>query len=408
MPRRNWESGLKNIRAEYVAETDAGTTPDDPAWSRFSDSVQGIAYSPEVSPFPVRGLGEVDPAAFERGAEAHPLSIRYYLQQGLGAGAIAAGIPRDADNLLSSSHSVLVRDSRTVDGGRAGGGQSLFTHLVGAWIASVEIAGNVGTGEPMLATLGYQAEKGRSYRVDQPTGAAATLTVESADAADSGANYKVTLEDKTAAVSEEVELEGEAAVATTAKYASLEGLYVTGTARPRGDIIVKTSGEGAVEIARLRGSTSTKQTENDEGVPLLGAGSRGAAIGGGYFADARTKITYAGESIGSLLRAWNIRVANDLRREPQSGSRREAVFPQLRTLEFTSETAGEAETHRKVEAMLRGLSGDLVLSLNGGGAGNVVTMRNAEILGGPTREYSLGEGLIVVSSTFTARGMVIA
>lgn len=406
MPRRNLEAGTRPIRAEWIQETDAGETPDNPAWARFSDIVQGFDFNPSIATSPRRGLGVVDPIYFPRGTETHEVTVTYDLQQVLTGGPLNAGLLRDADNQLPQYHSILVRESRSVDGGVHDSGVRIYTHLVGALIGSLEIAGNVGTGEPLVVTLNYQGEKGRSYVIDEPA-TAGPVTVNSTDAMDAGANYMVTIEGMVsgALMTEELQLNGTTDVTGADDFATIDAVRWTGMNTPRGDIIVE---QGGQEVARLLGTESTGQTEADEGVPLLGTGSHGTALGTDFYGAENTTIQVGGAELVDELRNWTIRVDNGLGTEPVAGSRRQVILAGARTIELDVESFGSEETHDRIRDLLTGTERDITINVAGGGTGRVVTLTGAEILTGPSRSYSPDQSIIPVSSTLTAKGISIS
>ena len=417
MPRANWESGLKNFAAGWVRETDTGLTPSNPAWARFSDSLQSITWSPEITVVPIRGLGVLDPTSFSRTTESHGLTLSYYTQQPLNAGALNDGLNRDADNLLGASHSVLIRESRTVDGGVLDGGQSIFTHLVGGWIESVVLDGQVGTGEPILVTLGYQGELGRSYRIDQPKAATVMVSAVSTAAADTGSTKKVTIEGRVGnnlKDTEELTLNGSSKVTGTKAFASISAVYWSGSKDPVGRINITTdeTGKASSIIAVIDGTASG---EVAKGVPLQGTTGLfppAALIADPeYWGQDEAAITYGTGAVvetGGLLRSWSLSIANDLRQEPQAGSRRQVIIPQFRTAEFSVETAGPSETHERIERLVKGGALDLKLALDGGGTNKNITLTNAELTAGPVRSYEVGEGIIVVSATYTGKGITVS
>ena len=398
MPRTNVEAGLKNFRAGYVAETTTGTPPTDPAFARYGDVLLGIDWSPGLDVFPLRGLGNVDPLSFNLGPETHGLTLRYYLEEDIASNALNDVLTRDADNLLPNSHTVWIREARTVDGGTEDAGQRVHTVGVGCYAGTGRLAGSAGTGEPIVAEIGYMSEKIRSYAFDE-NAASGTVTLESTVAGDTSIN--IDLEDDDAGTSETVALNGSDAttpVTSVQSYTELDSIRPQSTMS--GDLIVK---KGANEVARIRGTTSTGTTEADEGTPLLGSGSHGAAIGGTFETFQSATIQRGGSDLAFSVVDWEVRVDNGLELVPQASSRRQRVMPGFRTIECVTTTFGPKESHLRIEEALIGTQSNIVIVLSG----CTVTLTSCQLTTPPNRAYEVGQGVMQVGATFTAEGITI-
>lgn len=396
MPASNFESGLRPSRTEWVAETTTGVPPTNPAWNRFSDKVRAFNEVSEVGLFDVLGLGDVDPADFLPGPETHRFPVEYYLQQALSASAANDGLTRNADGQLPNSHTVVHRIDRSTGsvGADAGGIRQYYVGL-GCWQGEAVLDLQTSTGEPVVVTQDYAAEKGRVYRIDQPA-ASGTLTIESTDAADT--TQDVTIEDENAGTSETNTLSGTTPVATTASFADIDAIYLS--AETDGDVIVKTS--GGTTLATIRGKTYYNGAEGDLGVPLLGSGSHASAISASYEQfRAATLERPAATALAFAVANASIRVNNNLEIIPVLGLRQE-IQPGARTTELSATVFGTAETHDKIDDHLGAVQTDIVLTL----PKSTLTMHSA-VVGSPGQVGISRAATIQLGATYRSKGLTV-
>jgi hypothetical protein len=261
----SFESGIGALRANFIRETTAGTTPTDPAWLRYSDELDSVGnWVPNTNIAARTAIGTPDITGFSIGAEDHELSVAYKLQRWPSASGDASydGLIRDANGYLPATHSFLSRQILSGEGNQSGGDLHIYTYGTGGKVDTASVSGDPGDSEPVAVELSYRFEKIRSYAVSQPT-AGTTMTVVSSSASDT--TQDVTVENLTAATSETISLTG------TTPAAGLSAETV-------GDITVTftTGGETCIVIL---GSDSQQGIEGDYGLPLLGSGSYESALG---------------------------------------------------------------------------------------------------------------------------------
>lgn len=395
------ESGIKPQRLEFVREDTEGTTPTDPAWALFSDQVQSYSFTPTATISPRRNVGDEDVIDFLPGAEDHEIEVTYDLQQWFTASGDPAydGLARDSGtNELPSSHSILSRD-RLGGSGAAGGGSYLYTYAKGAKINSVNISGEPESGEPVMVTLSYMAEKGRAYKVDWPS-SSTTLDVVSTDASDT---MDINIEDEGASTTETVTLNGTTTVTTTASFASIDAFELT--AEPTGDITIS-DGSGN-DLVTIYGSDSYDGRAGDLGIPQLGSGSHASAIGSSF-------EIFLGDSIvrpsGSFIdtaidiNSAEATVENNLEATPRVDSIGKAISEGSRTVTIAASIFGEAASYHSMAEHLRVTNQDIVWTLDGGS----LTFPNATLtdLGSVAKETETA--VMIVDNTFESTGLTIA
>jgi hypothetical protein len=108
----SFESGIGALRANFIRETTAGTTPTNPAWLRYSDELDSVGnWVPNTNIAARTAIGTPDITGFSIGAEDHELSVAYKLQRWPSASGDASydGLIRDANGYLPATHSFLSR-----------------------------------------------------------------------------------------------------------------------------------------------------------------------------------------------------------------------------------------------------------------------------------------------------------
>lgn len=398
------ESGLRPGRLEYVPETTFGSAPTDPAWVLFSDSVQSLNFGPQATISPRRKVGDADIQDFNAGAEDHTFEVTYDLQEWLDSGAANAGIARNADGTLSS-HSIVYRE--TLGDGQNATGRRVYYVVEGAKIDNVSVSGEPETGDPIMVTLSYMAQKIRTYVVDMPD--TEQLSIVSSDAADT---MNITVEDDGAAIAETFALTGTTPVTTTAtNFATIDALRLASA--PKGNITVSgvTSGN---TLAIIYGTDAYDTRGGDLGIPALGSGSHGSALGGAYENFLGDTVERAGGT--PLLEGSNgitadvcissieFAVANNLEPTTCHTTIGKKINEGARTITVGVNIYGEKAAYEATTEHLRKTEVDFVWTLTGGSltfVGSVLTD-----LGDIAFETE--QAVLTTDHTFTAKSLTIA
>lgn len=397
------ESGIKPQRLEFVRESTEGETPDNPAWSLYSDQVQSVGVSPSTAISPRRSVGDPDVQDFLAGAEDHEFTITYDLQQWFTSSGDPAydGMVRDSGtNELPSSHSILIRD-RLGGSGEAGGGHYQYTVIKGAKIDSVNLAGEPESGEPVIVELSYLAEKSRAYRVSWPS-SATTLDVVSTD---SGDTMDLTIEDEGASTTETVTLSGTTTVSTTGSFGSIDAFELS--SEPTGDVTIS-DGSGNT-LVTIYGSSSYQDREGDFGVPTLGSGSHASAIGSDFeiFAgDTIERPSGSGSFIDPddvFLNSAECTIENNLEASTQVDSVRKVISEGSRTINISASIFGAAASYHSIDQHLRVNGADIKWTLSGGD----LTFTDATLTdpGDVTKETETA--VMTIDNSFQARDITI-
>lgn len=393
------ESGLQTHRVEFIRETTAGTTPTNPAWLLFSDLVTRVEWTPNAAMNALRGIGDVDPADHKTGPEAHPLAIRYYLQRWFSASGDAGydGLARDSDNRLPATHSVIVRRLETTGGDDSSGYR---TYIVGqgGHVGQVAVTGDPSAAEHIPVTLQYQFEKVRSYEIHQPS-AADSLTVESTSASDT--TQVLTIETDGADKTETVTLTGTTAATTTNSFSDIDVLSLS--SETIGNVLVKRK-TGGTQLAIIYGSKQYNNVEGDLGIPPLGSGSHGSAVGTSYeqFLD-DTVQRPGGTDLAYDINNVEVTVNNNLATTPRLGSLKQRIHTGVRDAKMSATVVGLAETHDKIMEHLRTAKNNLVWTFTGG----TLQLDNAVIMDPGGRVVEAGQAFVQPSVTFEGEGVTI-
>lgn len=394
------ESGLQNHRVQFVRETTVGTTPSDPTWRLFSDIVTRAEWAPNANIGAIRGIGDVDPADHLSAPEAHQLTIRYYVQHSFTSTADAAydGLARDNDNRLPATHSVVIRRSEE-SGGDDSNGFRTYTVGEGGHVDRVTLPGDPGAADYIPVELMYQCEKVRSYEIHQP-GAADSLTVESTSASDT--SQTVTIETQGADKTETINLNGTTAVASTDSFSDIDAVRLS--AECVGNVIVKRKSSGQ-QLAIIYGSEEYNDVEGDLGIPLLGSGANGAAIGTDYehfLGD--TVERPAGTDLAYDLNSLNLTVNNNLDMTPRLGTLKQRIHAGVRDVTVAATLLGERESHKKIVEHLKVTTHNIVWTLTR----NTLQVDNAVLITPGNRMIEAGQAFLQLNNTFEGEGLTIS
>lgn len=393
------ESGLRNSRIEWVAESNVGEPPSDPAWNRYSDVVTGITWPPTPNIDEQRGLGSVDPQDFFGGPEDHTLTISYFLQQAIASDALNDGLTRDNDNELPNSHTIVER-SEVFSGGNDGGGIRTYTVALGAYIDEASLPGNPDQGNPIEVQLSYIAEKVRSYEFHQPS-SSDTVDLVSTDDADT---MDATIEGKDGgtAVSETISLNGTTTVTTTQTFDEIDVIWLASD--PAGDVTASLTTSGAT-IETIHGSATYGGIEGDRGVPPLGAGSHASAVSGTYerFLDDSVERP-GGTDLGEELQSTELVVSNNIDAQARVGTMRRRLTAGPRNITLTAQVFGISESHDKLMQALQVEKNDIVWKLTN----STLTITGAALDEPGERGRTPDDAVMQVGNTFTGDGLTIA
>ena len=400
MPPNAVEAGIKDLRVHFLRETTTGVIQVDPAWLRFSDTVQRVQESPNANLYMQRGAGEFDIQDFLVGPEDHTLEIMYELQNWLTAtnDAAADGLLRAADGAFLNTHAYQSRQD-LVSGGSLSSGRRIYTIGKGGRIGRVTLAGDPNTGEPLRVTLAYIFEQLRSYVIDQPA-ATGVVTVVSSDAADT--SQTLTVENEGAGSSEGIALNGTTPVAGATSFADVDALSLD--AETEGDITISHT---AQTIAIILGKASNGGYEGDLGIPELGSGSFETALGpGGYEQIVGSTIQRGGSDIeaNATISAFEVQVENNLTIHPRIDSRKRRLIEGARDITVIASIFSEVGSHDAFVENIKATESDIVWTLTGGS----ITIQNAALTGLGGRAYEAGQAVMQRNNTFTGRSIVIA
>lgn len=392
------ESGVQDLRAEFVRESTVGQTPADPDWLRYSDVVIGLSSQPNINPFMQRGIGEIDPTAFHRGPEDNELTVTYHLQKwltesgGTHLDAAADGILRTSTGGFVNTHSILARQA-LADGGALDGGVRIYTVAKGAYPAQVMIRANPDSGEPAQVEITYNAEKVRSYLIHQPSGAT-TVDVVSDSANDT--TQSVTIENEDAGTTETLALNGTTEVNGATSFSDIDSISLD--AECEGTVTVSI---GGTTICTIYGSSTYDDIEGDLGVPPLGTGSHEAALGSAFEKIVGDTINRGGSALSANVLALEFSFNNNLEVTPRLDSFRRRINPGVRTLEANATIFATYQSHDDMIEHLRLTESTLSWQMTGGN----LELTNAILSTVGPRSYETEQAVMRRDNTFTARGV---
>lgn len=389
------ENALTDARIEYVAETTEGTPPDNPSWSVLTDYLQELSFSPG----PNRGYQNIVGAGSTktsfRGAEEPSFTTDYYKQQGFvdsnGDGQYPAADPLVHDYSTEyPSYTFEHRQEKTAGGNFSSGFREYFVAF-GAKQVETSAPGDPSSEEPIVESLSWECQRARPYVIHQPD-SSTTL-----DVTNGGSNsVDVTIEDEGAGTTETVTVSGGSTVTTTNSFADIDVIWAE--SEPDGDISV-TDGSGTTVLDQPLAGSDTDNVEGEQGVPPLGTGSHGSAIGTSphdYLFIGTELADWDGSDLSSRIHTLDLTVSVDTSREAKQGSRGTAIDIGPRTVETSADTAGPYETATRIQQMYRNKKGDFVYHY----PDNDVTIKNASMSDAPDYTRSAGDTNYIPSATF--------
>lgn len=399
------ENALQDIRLEWVAESTTGEFPADPSWNAFSNEVTEFGYTPDGNKEPRDIVGQIDPTAHDRATEGVQATINYRQARfpvdssGNVQDPIAYPITEDSSTNYPS-HTVVGRQDHT-EGGADGGGYREFVVISGARPVGATFDGDPSATEPIPQELSYEAERGRTHIVHQPSSSTELVVKSTA----SGDTNDVILESEGASTTETVTLPGTSTntVETTGSFGDIDAIEVQG--EHAGDITVGTSdGSGSIDVELTETAftgTDTDGIDSIQGIPALGSGSHASTISetGPQFLG--TSTDYGGSTLADRVHTLSLTVEREVSREPKQTTRRESIDIGPRSVSIDADLAGPYETATRIKQHFRDKSGDLVWTYE---SGETITAKNAEITDAPDFTRSAGDTNYIPSVTLVPRG----
>lgn len=394
------ESGIRELRLEFVRETTRGVTPADPAWKRYSDAIQSFGVTPTASISPRGNIGTPDVVNFNAGTESHSFTVTYDLQQWFSASGDAAydGMARLADGSLPKSHSMVAR-AAAGHTGTAGGGSRIYYVATGGLIGNVELSGEPESGDPIVVTLDYMCEKLRAYLADQPA-ASTTLTVASTSASDT--TQTLTIESDGAGTSEAVALNGTTNVVTVASFTSIDAFFLD--AETEGNVTIT---DGTNTLVTIYGKASYNNREGDLGVPLLGSGSHAAAIGSAYetiLGDTFERPVGTDLGLDACISSAGLSVDNSIQQDSCITRIGHILSEGARTVNMNVSLIGPKPSYDSMIDHLRAVQNNIVWTLTGG----TLTLVDAVLTDLGTISRETQQATLTVDNTFQGKSLTIA
>lgn len=389
------ENALNNVRLEYVEESTAGTPPTNPQWTVLSDYITDFTAEPGGSNNSVNVLGTGDIKNHFRGPEEPALTTSYYKQQAFVDSNDVPNYPAARPLTYSyqdcyPSYTVEFRRETTC-GGNDDAGFREYVVIQGARPTEVSAPGDPSQGEPIIEELTWEPEKARAYVIHQPS-TSTTVDVENKGSS----SIDVTIEDESASTSETLTVSGGSTQSTTATFADIDVIWAE--SEPTGDILV-TDGSGTTLLEKGLAGSDTTNVEGEKGIPPLGSGSHGSAIGTDpekyLFAGVSTP-TWQGSNLSDRIHALDLTVSLDVSREAKQGTRRQSIDIGTRTAEVDADVAGPFESAELIAEVFQNEEGDFVYVY----PDNDVTLQNARIAETPDYTRSAEDANYIPSVTF--------
>jgi len=397
------ESSLQSVRFEYVKESEEAEFPADPDFQTLTDYLDEFTFSPGADREAISVVGSGDFVDMFRAAEEPEVDTSFYKQQGFvdsnGDPNYPAGEPfvyEDGCDL--PSYTLESRQSYDCDG-NDGAGYREYVVIKGAKPVEVVNPGDPSAANPIIEELSWQARKGRTYVIHQPS-AATTLQVENtgSDSVD------VVIENEGGTTEETITVSGNSTATTVDTYADVDVIYAE--SEHEGDILVTDgSGTNILDEATPLAGRTTDGVESDRGIPPLGAGSRGTEIGtdpSDYQFIGITNgsaITWQGTDLSDRIHTLDLTVSIDTSRDAIEGVRGATIDPGMRTVEVEADTAGPSESAKRIAQMYHNEEGDVVYPY----PDNTVTVHNAEMTEADDYTRSSGDANYIPSTTWQGK-----
>jgi len=407
------ESGLQDMRIEFVEETAPGEPPTDPSWQAFSAEIDELSTSIDGSKEATSSLGVRDFIEMYRGVEEAELTLAYaqynFPLDSSGNVVDPIGYPMVLPEGDYASLTVVSRrDVQT--GGADGAGYREFLVALGARPTASTLDGDPSAAEAIPQELTFPSATARPHIIHQPA-TEGELVVRSTDADDT---VDVVIESEGGTTSATVTLPGTDpnTVATTETFADIDAVWVKG--EHAGDIQVGTDdGSGSIGVELLETAltgTNTDGVDSVEGIPPTGDGSHAGDVTGEGTIFLGTQSSWNDGPLAPRLHTLDLSVELETSREPVQTSRRQPIDVGQRTVEFDADLAGPYETASKIKAHFRDVSGDLIYgfaddpSTDPSNASKRIVAHNVEIVDAPDYTRTSDDTNYIPSVTFRAVG----
>jgi hypothetical protein len=399
------ESSLQSVRLEYVKESTEAEPPSDPSWSVLTDYLDEFTFSPGSDREAIEVVGSGDFRDMFRGAEESEVTTNYYKQQGFydsgGSPQYPAGELFDyQDGCDLPSYTVVSRQEYDCDGNFTDSGYREYVVLFGAKPTEVVNPGDPSEASPIIEELSWQVRKGRTYVIHQPD-SATTLEIDNAGSS----SVDVTVENEDASTSETVTVSAGGTATTVDTYSNVDVIYAESD--HDGDITVTDgSGTNVLDAATPLAGSDTDGVESDNGIPPLGSGSHGSALGtdpGDYRFQGITDgdgIDWQGTELSDRIHTLDLTVSIDTERDSIEGARGNTIDPGTRTVEVEADLAGPSESASRIAEHFHNESGNVVYPY----PDNDVTVYNAQITDVPDYTRSAGDANYIPSTTWMGHG----
>lgn len=400
------ENALQGVRAEWIAESTVGTPPSNPEWNKFSDYLDaGPGWSPPDFTSENNAVGSGDIVDITRGSEdAHEFTIEYWAQRPLIDKSAnvndPVAFPLTHDYQTEHTSHTIVWRREVTEGGADGAGYRVYTVAHGARPTSGTIPGDPGEESPQSIELNYEAEYGRSHRIDQPS-SGTTLSVSSTDSGADDGDVDIAIEDDGAATTETITC-GNSGGST---FDSIDAVRVS-LGDPSGDISI-TDGSGTTFVT-LQG-LNTNGVDYDLGVPLLGTGSHASAIGNDpeQYLGLNTASSFGGNLISpDRIHQFDLSVDLDSDTNAQQGTRRPSIDIGPRTVTADADVASQDASTKQIQSFLQGYTGDLTYALGGSNTGDGstdITLEKAQVTDTDDKSFGAGDANNIFAITLTAQ-----
>jgi hypothetical protein len=397
------ESSLQSVRIEYAEESTEAVPPTDPSWSVLTDYLDEFTFSPGAERNAVSVVGDGDFKDMFRGAEEPEVTTNYYKQQGFygsgGTPQYPAGEPFEySDGCDLPSYTLETRQDYDC-GGNFDAGYREYVVMLGSKPVEVINPGDPSADEPIIEELSWDVRKGRTYVIHQPD-SSTTLDIENTGSDE----VDVTIESSDGGTTETLTVAGNSTETTLETYSDVDVIWAE--SGHEGDILVTDgSGTDVLDAATPLAGRETDGVESDRGVPPLGSGSHGSAIGTDpedyMFIGVTdgTAITWQGTDLADRIHTLDLTVTIDTTREAIEGARGSTIDPGMRTVEVEADTAGPSESAKRIAQMYHNEEGDIVYPY----PDNDVTVQNAEMTDAPDYTRQSGEANYIPSTTWQGK-----
>lgn len=395
-----FEAGVRNQRIEFIRESTEGTTPSNPAWSAYSDTINGWwDWEPDANVEGDRTAGDPDVNEWYSGSETHDATITYRLQRWLvdGSGnaqdAAADAMLLDSDNSINNTHSVLSREEHN-SGGNDSAGRRIYHVGKGGHPSNVVLPFETDSGAPVQVELSYQFEKFRSYVIHQPS---SSTTVDITN--NGSSSVDVTVEDEGASTAETNTVASGATVTTTASFGDIDAVELSTDVD--GDVTV-TDGSGTTFMT-INGSQNYP-TAGDLGVPALGSGSHASAVGSSYVQFIDDSYQYNSSDIAAEIISGELEVDMNLEDNSRLTNARRNIHVTGRTATWSATVAGSQEGVDQVSNYLTQTENDIDWTADEG----TVTGSNAVYQSPGTHDEEPMQGKHERTLEFESQGVTIS